>query len=103
MQESKIEIAPVFHRLPERIRAQASPCFTALILNRVMGERLKRTGHAASPETVLTRRRRSRRQSVSISQGVPISGTCTFGRDHTAMLAALKARNPGPATRLSLL
>lgn len=30
--KSEIEIAPVFHRLPERIKAHASICFTALIL-----------------------------------------------------------------------
>ena len=30
--KSEIEIAPVFHRVPERIRAHASICFMALIL-----------------------------------------------------------------------
>ncbi|GAP39060.1 mobile element protein [Piscinibacter sakaiensis] len=39
--KSEIEIAPVFHRLPERIKAHASICFMALILYRVMRQRLK--------------------------------------------------------------
>jgi transposase len=39
--KSEIEIAPVFHRLPERIKAHASICFTALILYRVMRSRLR--------------------------------------------------------------
>ena len=39
--KSEIEIAPVYHRLPERIRAHASICFMALILYRVMRQRLK--------------------------------------------------------------
>ena len=34
--KSEIEIAPVFHRLPERIQAHASICFMALILYRVI-------------------------------------------------------------------
>jgi transposase len=47
--KSEIEIAPVFHRLPECIRANAGICFMALILYRVMRQRLKRAGHQASP------------------------------------------------------
>lgn len=38
--KSDIEIAPVFNRLPERIKAHASICFMALILYRVMLQRL---------------------------------------------------------------
>ena len=39
--KSEIEIAPVYHRLPERIRAHAFVCFLALIVYRVMRQRLK--------------------------------------------------------------
>lgn len=39
--KSDIEIARVFHRLPERIRAHALICFLALVLYRVMRMRLK--------------------------------------------------------------
>jgi len=38
--KSELEIGPVYHRLPERIRAHASICFMALILHRVMRMRL---------------------------------------------------------------
>ena len=38
--KSELEIGPVYHRLPERIRAHASICFMALILHRVMRVRL---------------------------------------------------------------
>ena len=34
--KSEIEIAPVYHRLPERIRAHALICFLALVLYRVL-------------------------------------------------------------------
>jgi len=79
--KSEIEIAPVFHRLPERIRAHASICFMALILYRVMRQRLKAAGHAASPDTMLAQLRRIQRQSVSINQGAPITGISTIHRE----------------------
>ena len=51
--KSDIEIAPVHHRLPDRIRAHALICFLALTLHRVMRMRLKAKGHSASPQVVL--------------------------------------------------
>lgn len=39
--KSDIEIGPVYHRLPERIRAHAMICFMALVLQRVMRLRLQ--------------------------------------------------------------
>ena len=101
--KSEIEIAPVFHRLPERIRAHASICFMALILYRVMRQRLKAAGHAASPETALAQLRRIQRQSVSINQGVPITGISTITREQASTLAALNVKNPNPDPQLSLL
>ena len=51
--KSDIEIAPVHHRLPDRIRAHALICFLALMLYRVMRMRLKAGEHSASPRTAL--------------------------------------------------
>ncbi len=51
--KSDIEIAPVHHRLPDRIRAHALICFLALVLYHVMRMRLKAQGHSASPRTAL--------------------------------------------------
>ena len=45
--KSEIDIAPVYHRLPQRIRAHASLCFMALILYRVMRNRLIALGDVA--------------------------------------------------------
>ena len=44
--KSEIEIAPVFHRLPERIRAHALVCFLALVLEAALQRLLK--GHEAN-------------------------------------------------------
>jgi transposase len=101
--KSEIEIAPVFHRLPERIRAHASICFMALILYRVMRQRLKAAGHNASPETALAQLRRIQRQSVSVNQGTPITGVSNINRDQANLLAAMNLRKPVPHAQLSLL
>jgi transposase len=101
--KSEIEIAPVFHRLPQRIKAHASICFMALILYRVMRQRLKLAGHNASPETALAQLRRIQRQSVSINQGAPISGISTINREQATMLAALNIKKPAPDAQMNLL
>jgi transposase len=101
--KSEIEIAPVYHRLPERIRAHASLCFMALILYRLMRQRLKAAGHAASPETALVRLRRIQRQTVSINDSAPISGVSTINDEQAALLAALRLKKPPGDTQLNLL
>jgi transposase len=47
--KSDIEIGPVYHRLPQRIRAHALICFLALVLYRVMRMRLKAAKRSESP------------------------------------------------------
>ena len=51
--KSDIEIGPVYHRLPQRIRAHALVCFMALILYRVMRMRLKANDREESPTRLL--------------------------------------------------
>jgi transposase len=64
--KSDIEIAPVPHRLPDRIRAHAMIGFLALVLTRVMRMRLKAKGHSASPRTALDRLERIQRHVARI-------------------------------------
>ena len=66
--KSDIEIAPVHHRLPERIRAHALICFLALVLYRVMRMRLKAGHHAASPRTALDLLGRIQRHQAKIGE-----------------------------------
>ena len=51
--KSEIEMAPVYHRLPARLRAHAMICFLALLLHRVLRRRLKRSGSSFSVEQAL--------------------------------------------------
>jgi hypothetical protein len=95
--KSEIEIAPVFHDLPERIKAHASICFTALILYRVMRARLKLAGSDLSPEAALADLRRIQRHAVNIDSGAPIHGVSTIHARRANVLAAPSIKNP-PST-----
>jgi hypothetical protein len=66
--KSDIEIAPVHHRLPDRIRAHALICFLALVLYRVMRMRLKAKGHDASPRTALDLLARIQKHTAHIGE-----------------------------------
>ena len=101
--KSEIEIAPVFHRLPERIKAHASICFMALILYRVMRQRLKLAGNPVSPESALAQLRRIQRQSVSINNGEPITGISNINREQATLMAALNLKKLTPTTKMNLL
>lgn len=68
--KSDIEIAPVHHRLPDRIRAHALICFLALTLYRVMRMRLKAKGHSASPKTALELLAKVQRHNAKIADRV---------------------------------
>ena len=101
--KSEIDIAPVYHRLPDRIRAHASLCFMALILYRVMRNRLRLAGSDQSPETVLANLRRIQHHTITIDDNAPISGVSTVTHDQANALAALKVKKPIQGRQLSLL
>jgi transposase len=101
--KSEIEIAPVFHRLPERIRAHASICFMALILYRVMRQRLKLAGSELSPEAALADLRRIQRHTVTIDRSAPIHGVSTVQPRQAAALAALNVKKPTIDAQMPLL
>ena len=101
--KSEIEIAPVFHRLTERIKAHASICFTALILYRVMRSRLKLAGSSLSPETALSDLRRIQRHTVRIDDAEPMQGLSTITAGQTEVLAALKIKKPVHHAQMTLL
>jgi transposase len=101
--KSDIQIAPVFHRLPQRIKAHASLCFLALILHRVMRQRLQQAAHPGSPDAALALLRRIQRHTVSINGAAPIGGVSTISPEQAAVLAALNVKKPSTQTQLNLL
>ena len=102
--KSEIEIGPVFHRLPERIRAHTSICFLALILYRVMRQRLTAAETGLSPERALDQLRRIQQHQIRINkQRNPISGISKLSDLHQRVFAALELKKPTQPQQLSLL
>ena len=100
--KSEIEIAPVFHRLPDRIRAHAMLCFIALILYRVMRMRLKDADSKLSPERALEQLRRIQYHQVHLG-GERRDGTSTLSDTDHAILQGLKLTKPVVDDQLALL
>jgi transposase len=88
-----IEIAPVYHRLPERIRAHGLICFLALVLHRVMRMRLKAKGNPHSPGTALELLRRIQKHRVSIGENA-YTGVSKTTADQLDLFEALALKTP---------
>ena len=91
--KSDIEIAPVHHRLPDRIRAHALICFLALVLHRVMRMRLKAKGHSASPRTALDLLARIHRHQARIAERT-LEGTTRPTPEQLTLFDALTLPKP---------
>ena len=90
--KSDIEIAPVFHRLPDRIRAHALICL-ALVLYRGMRMRLKAHGSTQSPKTTLELLRRLQKHRVQLGDQ-RLTGIGTPTPQQLDLFAALAIENP---------
>jgi transposase len=100
--KSEIEIGPVYHRLPDRIRAHAYLCFIALILHRVMRMRLREANAALSPERALETLRRIQHHTVTLGGSVK-SGITTLTDEQKRVLASLQVEKPRIPEQLTLL
>ncbi len=101
--KSEIEIGPVHHRLPERIKAHAAICFIALILYRVMRQRLHAADAKTSPEKALAQLRRIQHHRITLNGSQPNTGLSTTSAEQTKVLAALNLTKPRLPEQLSLL
>jgi Transposase DDE domain len=91
--KSDIDIAPVHHRLPERIKAHAMICFLALVLHRVMRQRLRAAGSAVSVQRALALLSRIQKHSVKI-QHQPVTGTSRMTAEQHDLFKALALSPP---------
>lgn len=92
--KSEIEIGPMYHRLPKRIRAHAMICFLALVLHRVMRMRLKAAGETTSPERTLASFRKIQRHSIRINTTRAISGISSMAAEQLDLFSALSVQRP---------
>jgi transposase len=101
--KSEIEIGPIYHRLPERIRAHAAICFMALILYRIMRTRLHASDTALSPERALAKLRRIQHHRVMLNGTESVTGISSINKEQADILAALTIKKPTLQTQLTLL
>jgi hypothetical protein len=94
--KSDIEIGPVYHRLPQRIRAHALICFMALVLYRVMRMRLKAAKRSESPSTLLEQLKRIHQQTVETGEGKTLTGLTEITPAQKSLFAALDLTPPTP-------
>ena len=94
--KSEIEIGPVYHRLPKRIRAHALVCFLALILHRVLRMRLKASNRMESPGRLLDQLRRVQQQTARTPDGQTLRGLTELGAQQKDLFAALGVALPTP-------
>ena len=67
--KSQLEIAPVHHRLPERIRAHTLICFLALVLQRLLRHRLQQRQSSLSPAKALEQLKAIQYHRVQLANG----------------------------------
>ena len=102
--KSEIEIGPVFHRLPGRIKAHAAICFIALILYRVMRQRLRSADAQLSPERALAELQKLQHHQIRINQAErPVTGISRLSDTQDRVFAALRLKKPTQPQQLSLL
>jgi transposase len=95
--KSDIEIGPVYHRLPQRIRAHALICFLALVLYRVMRMRLKAAKRSESPATLLEQLKRIHQQTAMTGDGTTLTGLTEITPAQKSLFAALDLTPPTPS------
>jgi transposase len=95
--KSDIEIGPVYHRLPKRIRAHALICFLALILHRVLRMRLREHQRTESPMRLLEQLARIQLQTVQSADGHVLHGLTDMKAVQKELFATIGAAVPTPA------
>ena len=95
---SEIEIGPVHHRLPDRIRAHASVCFLALIVHRLMRRKLREAKSLLSPERAIGLLGRIQHHQVTLG-GRLHEGVTTLTGEQSELLDVFGRRSPSWRSR----
>lgn len=92
--KSDIEIAPVYHRLADRIRAHAMICFIALVMHRVLRMRLKAAGNDCSPTRALEIARRIQFHEVTLRGQGRTCGLSSMSSEQRDLFDAIGVAKP---------
>jgi transposase len=91
--KSELDIAPMYHRLPQRIRAHAAICFIALVLHRILRQRLRAHHTGISPARCLETLRRIQHHKVTLPEK-NLTGVSTLTPQQQDIFAALNLPAP---------
>jgi len=91
--KSDIEIAPVYHRVPDRIRAHAFLCFLALTVHRVLRMRLRARQADTSVERALDQLKSIQLHRVRIG-AQELTGLTTLTQPQLSLFANLEVSRP---------
>lgn len=100
--KSEIEIGPVYHRLPDRIRAHATICFIALILHRVIRQRLRDAQSELSPERTLSLLRRIQHHRATLGNQT-LAGVSSMTPEQANLFRTIGVSKPTQTDQLTLL
>ena len=92
--KSELLIAPVHHRLEKRIRAHALICFLALLLHRVLRQRLKQQASPLSPNAALRLLAQIQQHQVSLA-GNQYAGLTRQSPEQRDLFGHLAIHAPG--------
>jgi len=91
-----VDIGPVYHRLPKRIRSHALVCFMALLLYRVMRMRLLAAGRSEPPTRLLEQLSRIHQQTVETADGRKLRGLTEMTATQRSLFNALEVSASAP-------
>ena len=91
--KSELDIAPMYHRLPQRIRAHAAICFIALVLHRILRQRLQAQHTGISPARCLETLRRIQHHQVRLPEKT-LTGVSTLTPQQQDLFTALNLPAP---------
>ena len=86
--KNQLDLGPVYHRLPDRIRAHTFICFLALVIQRALRHRLHRSALDMSPEEMLYRLRSVQHHSVRLASGKELEGLSAITPEQRSMFDA---------------
>jgi hypothetical protein len=92
--KSDIEIGPMHHRLPKRIRVHALICFLSLILHRVLRMGLKKANRQESPTRLLETLKPIEQQAEATADAEVVRGMTKMAPEQKELFAAIGIPTP---------
>lgn len=92
--KNEIAVAPVHHRLPDRIRAHAMICFLALVIHRTLRFHLRKAASELSPATLLYRLKAIQQHQVRLATGQVLTGVTAMRPEQQKLFEMIEVDPP---------